>query len=152
MELYGTGPQPAAPPFLARKTPRQRDDRGRAAQSHLAPRTIGACRQIDHSPADRFAWHPEPDLLGFGDAAARPALERLGAEAWAAALDYLYDHAFVRAMGEPAGYAELREAFFGPTGEPGRSPARPDALRRRSSTSSGPASRRTSSTPITRAR
>ena len=33
-------------------------------------------------------------------------------------------------MGEPAGYAELREAFFGPTGQPGRRPARPDALRR----------------------
>ena len=74
---------------------------------------------------DRFSWHPEPDLLGFGDASARPALEQLGADAWAVALDYLYDHAFVRAMGEPAGYTELREAFFGPSGEPTSAPLGP---------------------------
>ncbi|MFL5726816.1 MAG: pyridoxal phosphate-dependent decarboxylase family protein [Chloroflexota bacterium] len=74
---------------------------------------------------DRFAWHPEPDLLGFGDPAARPALERLGHDAWAAALDYLYDHAFVRAMGEPAGYAELRRMFFGPSGRPAPAPDEP---------------------------
>jgi glutamate/tyrosine decarboxylase-like PLP-dependent enzyme len=76
-------------------------------------------------PAGRFAWHPEPDLIGFGDPAARAALEALGREAWAAALDYLYDHAFVRAMGEPAGYAELREAFFGPGGQPSPPPDDP---------------------------
>jgi glutamate/tyrosine decarboxylase-like PLP-dependent enzyme len=74
---------------------------------------------------DRFAWHPEPDLLGFGDPSARPALERLGADAWAAALDYLYDHAFARAMGEPAGYGQLREAFFGPRGGPAPAPTGP---------------------------
>jgi glutamate/tyrosine decarboxylase-like PLP-dependent enzyme len=79
----------------------------------------------DQTPADRFAWHPEPELLGFGDPSARPALERLGAEAWAAALDYLYDHAFVRAMGEPTGYAEIRETFFGPTGGPAPAPDEP---------------------------
>lgn len=79
------------------------------------------------SPAERFAWHPEPDLLGFSDPAARPALERLGAEAWAAALDYLYDHAFVRSMGEPAGFAELRRTFFGATEEPGPAPIDPVA-------------------------
>jgi glutamate/tyrosine decarboxylase-like PLP-dependent enzyme len=74
---------------------------------------------------DRFAWHPEPDLLGFGDPSARPALERLGADAWAAALDYLYDHAFDRAMGEPAGYGQLREVFFGPGGGPAPAPTGP---------------------------
>jgi hypothetical protein len=63
-------------------------------------------------PAGRFAWHPEPELLDFGDPSARPALERLGAEAWATALDYLYDYALVRAMGKPTGYADLRQAFF----------------------------------------
>jgi aromatic-L-amino-acid decarboxylase len=73
----------------------------------------------------RFEWHPEPELLGFGDPAARPALEALGRDAWAAALDYLYDHAFVRAMGEPAGYAELRETFFGPSGRPAPAPRQP---------------------------
>jgi glutamate/tyrosine decarboxylase-like PLP-dependent enzyme len=75
--------------------------------------------------AGRFAWHPEPDLLGFSDPAARPALERLGAEAWATALDYLYDHAFVRSMGEPAGFEPLRRVFFGESGEPARSPSEP---------------------------
>jgi glutamate/tyrosine decarboxylase-like PLP-dependent enzyme len=79
----------------------------------------------DQSPADRFGWHPEPELLGFGDPAARPALERLGAEAWATALDYLYDHAFVRAMGQPTGYAELREAFFGADAGPTSAPDQP---------------------------
>ena len=80
----------------------------------------------DNKPAaDRFAWHPEPELLGYGDPSARQALERLGADAWAAALDYLYDHAFERAMGEGSGYAELRESFFGPTGGPAAAPAQP---------------------------
>ena len=74
---------------------------------------------------DRFAWHPEPELLGFGDEAARPALERLGAGVWATALDYLYDHAFARGMGEPPGYPELREVFFGTPGGPARAPADP---------------------------
>ena len=74
---------------------------------------------------DRFAWHPEPDLLGFSDPAARPALERLGADAWSAALDYLYDHAFARAMGEPAAYAPLRETFFGASGERDEAPLDP---------------------------
>jgi aromatic-L-amino-acid decarboxylase len=75
--------------------------------------------------AGRFDWHPEPDLLGFADPAARPALERLGADAWAAALDYLYDHAFVRSMGEPADFEELREVFFGPTSEATTAPPEP---------------------------
>jgi glutamate/tyrosine decarboxylase-like PLP-dependent enzyme len=81
--------------------------------------------QSSRSADGNFAWHPEPELLGFGDPSARPALERLGADAWAAALDYLYDHAFVRAMGEPAGYAELRAAFFGSSGEPAAAPGDP---------------------------
>jgi aromatic-L-amino-acid/L-tryptophan decarboxylase len=79
----------------------------------------------DRSPAHRFGWHPEPELLGYGDPSARPALERLGAEAWTAALDYLYDHAFVRAMGEGSGYAELRESFFGAAGGPAAAPEQP---------------------------
>jgi aromatic-L-amino-acid decarboxylase len=81
----------------------------------------------DDSPADRFEWHPEPELLRFSDPSARRALERLGSDAWAAALDYLYDHAFVRSMGEPAGFGPLRETFFGPSGEPGPAPASPTA-------------------------
>ena len=75
----------------------------------------------------RFSWHPEPVLLDYGDASARPALEALGRDAWATALDYLYDHAFVRAMGQPATYGDLRRAFFGETGGPSSAPREPSA-------------------------
>jgi glutamate/tyrosine decarboxylase-like PLP-dependent enzyme len=74
----------------------------------------------DRSIPDAFAWHPEPELLDITDATvSRPALDRLGADAWAAALDYLYDEGLRRGMGEPVGADELRAAFFGP----GRAPA-----------------------------
>jgi glutamate/tyrosine decarboxylase-like PLP-dependent enzyme len=77
---------------------------------------------------EAFAWHPEPELLGIRDAvASRDALRAAGAATWEAALDYLYDHAFSRAMGEPAGYAELRAEYFGRAGGPGRAPEAPTA-------------------------
>jgi aromatic-L-amino-acid decarboxylase len=77
-------------------------------------------------PDERFAWHPEPELIGYGDASvSRAAMERLAADTWTEALDFLYDHATVRAMGDPAGYDELRAAFFGPAGGPGPAPASP---------------------------
>jgi glutamate/tyrosine decarboxylase-like PLP-dependent enzyme len=69
-------------------------------------------------PRERFGWHPEPELIGYDDEArSRPALEALGAAAWAAGLDYLYGEAFRRAMGEPAGYAALRRVFYGSTAD-----------------------------------
>ena len=72
----------------------------------------------------RFDWHPEPELIGVRDPAlSREALERVGAATWSTALDYLYEEALRRAMGEPATYAELRRLFFGPTGGPARAPA-----------------------------
>ena len=74
----------------------------------------------------RFAWHPEPELVGIRDATtSRPALERLGVAAWAAALDYIYGEAFRRAMGEPAEYGALRRTYFGTVegGERSRGPA-----------------------------
>jgi hypothetical protein len=75
---------------------------------------------------EAFDWHPEPELLGIRDAAtSREALRTAGAATWEAALDYLYDHALVRAMGDPAGYAELRAAYFGAAGGPGRAPSDP---------------------------
>jgi aromatic-L-amino-acid decarboxylase len=81
-----------------------------------------------------FDWHPEPELIGFRDEArSRAALERLGAEAWAACLDYLYRESFRRPMG-PDTYRELRARFF--AGDPEAplrelSPASaPDAPRR----------------------
>jgi hypothetical protein len=74
----------------------------------------------------RFDWHPEPELIAITDEpASRPALERLGAEAWGAALDYLYDEALRRAMGEPASYDALRRRFFGEPGGPTPAPSEP---------------------------
>ncbi|HSO29096.1 MAG TPA: pyridoxal-dependent decarboxylase [Candidatus Sulfomarinibacteraceae bacterium] len=73
-----------------------------------------------------FAWHPEPELLGIRDpAVSRAALRDAGAATWEAALDYLYDHALQRAMGEPAGYGELRVRYFGAAGGPARAPEAP---------------------------
>jgi aromatic-L-amino-acid/L-tryptophan decarboxylase len=78
---------------------------------------------------NRFDWHPEPELLWISDpAASRGPLQAAGAATWQAALDYLYDHAFQRAMGEPAGYQDLRTAFFGPAGRPGPAPRGPSKL------------------------
>jgi aromatic-L-amino-acid decarboxylase len=80
---------------------------------------------------ERFAWHPEPELIDIRDAgASRAALEQLGRDAWATALDYVYDEAFRRAMGEPAEYEALRRAFFGSTADgrtsgPAPAPATP---------------------------
>ena len=77
-------------------------------------------------PRERFSWHPEPELIGYGDAtASRAAMERLGADTWAAALDFLYDKAANRAMGDPAPYAALRNKFFGASGGPAPAPMAP---------------------------
>ena len=71
-------------------------------------------------------WHPEPELVFYGDeATSRAAMERLGADTWATALDFLYDQAAHRAMGDPAPYAELRATFFGATGGPAPAPRSP---------------------------
>jgi aromatic-L-amino-acid decarboxylase len=72
------------------------------------------------------AWHPEPELLDVRDAAtARPALERLGADAWAAVLDYVYDHGLARGMGERTALPEVRRAIHGESGVPGAAPRDP---------------------------
>lgn len=77
---------------------------------------------------DPFGWHPEPELLDIRDeAAARPALERLGRAAWTAALDYLYDEGLRRGMGDPPGADALREVYFGPAGGPAPAPVDPRA-------------------------
>ncbi len=79
----------------------------------------------------RFAWHPEPELIGFRDAAtSRTAMERLGEATWTTALDFLYGHGVVRAMGDPSSYALARQRYYAsePTGDrggPGPAPADP---------------------------
>ena len=76
-------------------------------------------------PLERFAWHPEPELIGVRDPAARDALDALGRRAWQTALEYLYDEALRRAMGEPVGYGALHDRFFGAGGGPAPAPAGP---------------------------
>jgi aromatic-L-amino-acid decarboxylase len=77
----------------------------------------------------RFAWHPEPELIGFRDeAASRVALTELGAQTWAAALEFLYGTAMVRAMGDPSPYDESRRRYYGPDAAgPGPAPAHPSS-------------------------
>lgn len=82
----------------------------------------------DPSP-DRFGWHPEPELIGIRDeATSRDALRQAGAATWEAALDYLYDHGFDRAMGKPVEHDALRALFFGASGGPAAAPDAPKRL------------------------
>jgi aromatic-L-amino-acid decarboxylase len=73
-------------------------------------------------------WHPEPDLVVVRDAASREAMRAAGEAIWAAALDYLYDHALTRAMGAPSDYDALRAEFFGVSGLPAAAPREPARL------------------------
>ena len=82
----------------------------------------------DDAPG-QFKWHPEPELIGIRDAAtSRDALRQAGAATWEAALDYLYDHAFERAMGAPVEHDALRAQFFGRSGAPSAAPDAPAHL------------------------
>ena len=77
----------------------------------------------------RFAWHPEPELIGFRDeGASRAAMRRLAADTWDEALDFLYEHAPERAMGDASPYDELRRRYFGPDGQPGPAPVGPSSV------------------------
>ena len=75
----------------------------------------------------RFAWHPEPELIGYRDAAAsRDALARLAATTWDAALDYLYGQAMDRAMGDASAYPEARRRYYATSaGRPAPAPVDP---------------------------
>ena len=71
---------------------------------------------------DPFAWHPEPELIGYQDEArSRAALEALGQAAWGEALHYLYAEAMRRPVG-PDTYVDLRKRLFGPSGQPAAAP------------------------------
>ena len=85
---------------------------------------------------DPFAWHPEPDLVGYGDpATSRASMARLGERTWTAALDYLYGTAVTRAMGDPSPYAESRRQYYasdpaGAADGPGPAPSDPSPSER----------------------
>jgi aromatic-L-amino-acid decarboxylase len=73
---------------------------------------------------DPFAWHPEPQLIGFREEDARAALEELGRATWSVALDWLYGDAMRRPV-SAEGYDELRRTFYGPSNEPADPPQEP---------------------------
>src|SRR5688572_28448350 len=75
----------------------------------------------------RFDWHPEPELIGYRDeGASRAALAELGQHTWAAALEFLYGTAMVRAMGDPSPYEGARQRYYGPDASgPGPAPLGP---------------------------
>jgi glutamate/tyrosine decarboxylase-like PLP-dependent enzyme len=78
---------------------------------------------------DGASWHPEPELISLLDEGlSREALRAAGAATWEAGLDYLYEHAFARGMGEIGDYASLRRRYFGEAGGPGPAPASPASL------------------------
>jgi aromatic-L-amino-acid/L-tryptophan decarboxylase len=83
----------------------------------------------DDRPELDAAWHPEPDLIDLRDpVASRAALRAAGDAVWETALDYLYDHAFSRTMGQPADHDALRATFFGDRGGPAPAPRDPVPL------------------------
>ncbi len=75
--------------------------------------------------SDPFAWHPEPELIGFRDPErARAALEDLGKAVWDASLDYVYGEAMRRPVA-PDSYPEMRRRYFGESSEPPPAPRAP---------------------------
>ena len=75
---------------------------------------------------ERFGWHPEPELIGFRDAAtSREGVRRLGEATWAVAVDYLYEQAAHRAMGASHDYDTARAAFYGEGEGPSPAPQTP---------------------------
>jgi glutamate/tyrosine decarboxylase-like PLP-dependent enzyme len=62
---------------------------------------------------ERFAWHPEPELIGYRDEeTSRSALASLGQRTWHEALEFLYGIATQRAMGDASAYAEARRRYY----------------------------------------
>ena len=82
-------------------------------------------RPPDDDPLAAGRWHPEPELIAFGDeASARAALEQLGDETWKTALDYLYREG-IRRGAAPVAYPEMRAIYFGPGGTAAVAPVDP---------------------------
>ena len=73
---------------------------------------------------ERFAWHPEPDLVDFASPSARATLERLGEATWREALDWLYGVAMERPMHADT-YPDARARYFGASGGPAPAPPEP---------------------------
>ena len=118
--------------------------RGAADRYHrpMTDRTDAPDATSPDGPGPRIDWHPEPELIAYGDeATSRAAMTRLGERTWGAALDYVYGIAVQRAMGDPSGYQELRRDYFAPSGGGPASAPRGRCARTTSWPSSRPASR-----------
>jgi glutamate/tyrosine decarboxylase-like PLP-dependent enzyme len=90
---------------------------------HQDPQARAGTGAVD--PLARARWHPEPELIAFGDEeSARAALERLGGETWRTALDYVYGEGVRRGVA-PITYPALRAQYFAASG--GRPSPAPDA-------------------------
>ena len=105
---------PAAGRGEAARATIRRDARRADRQTTPSPRSAGTRSRSSSASAT-----PRPRARPSSGPARRPGRRRL---------DWLYDQAMVRAMGLPTGYAELRRAYFGETGEPGPAPASPATL------------------------
>ena len=78
----------------------------RSRKERIEDRIVDALNQVRGAYSLLFMTRDK--LIGVRDPGrSRPALERLGADAWAAALDYIYDEGFRRGTGEPDDYAAL---------------------------------------------
>jgi aromatic-L-amino-acid decarboxylase len=94
-----------------------------------SPAGASPAGDVERPAAPSADWHPEPELIVVRDEArSREALREAGAATWEAALDYLYRHAFDRAMGEPGDYRSMRRRYFGAAGGPSPAPAGPVTL------------------------
>jgi glutamate/tyrosine decarboxylase-like PLP-dependent enzyme len=85
--------------------------------------------EAEQATEDSFDWHPDRELVGFRDPLiSRRALEELGSDTWAAALDYLYAEAMVRPVRSES-YPESRRRFFGDGSTPAGAPMAPTPAR-----------------------
>ena len=83
-------------------------------------------------------------MIGYRDeGASREPLAELGERTWAAALEFLYGTAMVRAMGDPSPYEASRRRYYGPdAARPGPGARHPDPRRGGHRRVLGPARRR----------
>ena len=129
----------ASPAPLRRSSHEDTGPGGRQAAGSAGPLPSGryGTRSDGRPPPDRARGYrrlSRPVRLAPGAGArsataTRPRRARrssdLGEATWRAALDFLYDQAMHRAMGDPATYAALRGAYFGAGGGPAAAPSSP---------------------------
>jgi len=71
---------------------------------------------------------PEPELIGYGDATARAAMERLGADTWAGPLVLPVDQGGPNERGDPAPARDAPCLVLRAAGGPAPAPASPTPI------------------------